>query len=288
METKDDGNIRSFEGGATRDTTEGKIDMEGFTHPMVMKQFAKFMSMNRMQSDGKLRDSDNWQSGMPKKVYMKSLRRHHDEAWETYRGYPSENGMIAALCGIMFNSMGMLLEILREQDMQLEDFDGTEPTPEMAKRLSAIEFAEVKEILSKAEYITQPVVTNDDTVAEDLMPVDPWVKASPLEHYRCMHNGIAKAHKDRRYRVPKVPWEGEKQEGIPLVIPSDYNHCIDVGHNEGYDYPHAPQEHLILDTAPTCYVHQDGMISCRNFYDQHCQANTNPPHDCPNVGMKGN
>jgi len=138
MSTKDDGNMTSFETGATRDTSEGKLDMEGFTHPMVEKQFAKYMNMNRIQSDGELRDSDNWQKGISKETYMKSLRRHHDEAWLEWRGFPSSNGMLAALCGIIFNAKGMMLELLKSHEYMLQDFDGSQPTPEMQKRLDKI------------------------------------------------------------------------------------------------------------------------------------------------------
>ena len=134
MGTKDDGILRAFDTGATRDTAEGKLDPEGFTHPMVMEQFYKYMSMNRLQSDGKLRDSDNWQKGIPKTAYMKSLKRHSDEVWKEHRGFPTRSGIIAALCGIMFNSMGMLHEVLRDDGWNLQDFDGDEPTPELEER----------------------------------------------------------------------------------------------------------------------------------------------------------
>lgn len=130
----DDGNIRQFESGATRDTAEGKLDPEGFTHPMVMKQFYKYMSMHRLQSNGELRDSDNWQKGIPIDAYMKSLKRHCDEAWLEHRGFDTENGMIANLCGVLFNGLGYLHEILKERDWVLQDFDGSEPIPEIKLR----------------------------------------------------------------------------------------------------------------------------------------------------------
>jgi hypothetical protein len=130
----DDKVMRSFDTGATRDTAEGKLDMEGFTHPMVMKQFAKYMNMNRLQSDGQLRDSDNWQKGIPIDAYMKSLRRHHDDLWQEHRGFTTANGLISALCGIIFNANGYLLEVLKDRQFQLQDFDGDHPTPEMKKR----------------------------------------------------------------------------------------------------------------------------------------------------------
>jgi len=145
MGTKDNGVVREFDTGATRDTAEGKLDPEGFTHPMVMKQFYKYMNMNRLQSDGSLRDSDNWQKGIPVDAYMKSLKRHSDDVWLEHRGFKTKAGIIAALCGIMFNSMGYLLEELKTRDFALEDFDGKEPTPEMADRLLLIDFGDNNE-----------------------------------------------------------------------------------------------------------------------------------------------
>lgn len=128
--SEDNGTIRKFESGATRDTAEGKLDMEGFTHPMVEKQFAKYMNMHRYQSDGEIRDSDNWQKGIDLEAYAKSLRRHHDDFWGQHRGFKSDNGIIADLCGIMFNTRGYLLEVLKARGFNLQDFDGTQPIPE--------------------------------------------------------------------------------------------------------------------------------------------------------------
>lgn len=151
----DDGTMNSFDTGATRDTSEGKLDMEGFTHPMVEKQFAKYMNMNRIQSDGQLRDSDNWQKGIPKKEYVKSLRRHHDDNWQEWRGHATEAGVIAALCGIIFNAKGLLLEILKDRDFELQDFDGDEPTPEMKERQDRINTTDYKvpSLQSVREYL---------------------------------------------------------------------------------------------------------------------------------------
>ena len=138
----DNGTIRAFDTGATRDTAEGKLDPEGFTHPMVLKQFYKYMSMNRLQADGKLRASDNWQKGIPKDAYVKSMKRHVDDVWCEHRGFPSDDGMVAALCGVMFNAMGMLLETLKDRGMKLHDFDGDDPTREMVDRKAAIDDTE--------------------------------------------------------------------------------------------------------------------------------------------------
>ena len=130
--TKDDGTMRSFDTGATRDTGEGKLDYEGFFSPVFMEQFAKYMNMHRLQSDGKLRDSDNWQKGIPTDVCIKSLYRHFMETWKEHRGWETEGGYLAGLMGMTFNIQMMTLNYIKEHGMQ--DFDGEEPTPEMAER----------------------------------------------------------------------------------------------------------------------------------------------------------
>lgn len=139
MTVKDDGVLRTFDTGATRDTSTDKLDMEGFTHPMVMKQFAKYMNMNRLQSNGTLRDSDNWQAGIPLDVYIKSMKRHFDDVWAEHRGFDTDAGLTASLCGLMFNVMGYLYESLKDMGWELQDFDGEEPTPDMAERKMKIE-----------------------------------------------------------------------------------------------------------------------------------------------------
>jgi hypothetical protein len=104
---------RQFSTGATRDTDEGKLDYEGFLSPIVLVEFAKYMNKNRVQSDGKTRDSDNWQKGIPKDAYMKSMYRHFMDLWLEHRGYPSRSNKIEALCAIIFNAQGYLLEELK-------------------------------------------------------------------------------------------------------------------------------------------------------------------------------
>jgi len=78
--------IRRFDTGATRDTDEGKLDFEGFLSPLVLERYAQYMNKHRKQSDGKLRDSDNWQKGIPLKAYIKSLWRHFFDLWKIHRG----------------------------------------------------------------------------------------------------------------------------------------------------------------------------------------------------------
>src|SRR3990167_2688002 len=106
--------IRTFGSGATRDTDEGKLDWEGFISPVAMRYFAEYMHRNRYQSDGTLRDADNWQKGMPRRQYMKSLIRHTWALWCNWRSEEGSQGLRKAtdlLCAIIFNAQGLLLEI---------------------------------------------------------------------------------------------------------------------------------------------------------------------------------
>lgn len=111
----DDGNIRRFSTGATRDTGEDKLDYEGFLSPLVVERYAEYMHKNRHQSDGSLRDSDNWQKGIPQDAYMKSGYRHFMDWWLDHRNYKSREGLEEALCGLIFNAMGYLHEHLKER-----------------------------------------------------------------------------------------------------------------------------------------------------------------------------
>lgn len=107
--------IRIFKSGATRDTDANKPDYEGFLSSLVVKRYGEYMNKHRLQSDGKIRESDNWQKGIPKEQYMKSLWRHLMDLWLEHRGFDSRDGIEDALCGIIFNGMGYLHEILKER-----------------------------------------------------------------------------------------------------------------------------------------------------------------------------
>ena len=106
--------MREFDSGATHDTTEGKLDYEGFLHPAVLQVYAEYMNKNRTQPDGQQRASDNWQLGIPKDAYMKSAWRHFHDWWSEHRGVQSREGLQAALCGLMFNAMGYMYEEIKE------------------------------------------------------------------------------------------------------------------------------------------------------------------------------
>jgi hypothetical protein len=104
--------FRTFETGACRDTDHGKIDPEGFLDPAVIRAFSEYMHRNRTMADGSVRDSDNWRRGIPLDAYMKSLWRHFLDVWEIHRGRPDDP--TEALCGVLFNSMGYLSEVLKD------------------------------------------------------------------------------------------------------------------------------------------------------------------------------
>ena|SRR3990167_10533123 len=104
--------MRYFKTGASRNSEENKLDYEGFLSPIVLERFAQYMHVHRVQADGKLRSSSNWQKGITKDSYMKSLLRHTFEVWKAHRGGKVEN-IQDSLCGVIFNSMGYLFEDLK-------------------------------------------------------------------------------------------------------------------------------------------------------------------------------
>jgi hypothetical protein len=102
--------VRTFSTGATRDTDENKLDFEGFFSPLVMEEFAKYMHGKRKMADGSMRDSDNWQKGIPTDAYMKSMWRHFFAVWKSHRaGTVSQEDLM----GLMFNVQGYAHEALK-------------------------------------------------------------------------------------------------------------------------------------------------------------------------------
>jgi hypothetical protein len=106
---------RYFASGAYRDGDAEKADYEGFLSPLVIEAFGDYMTKHRLQSDGQLRDSDNWQQGIPRSVYMKSAWRHFLDLWKEHRGLPSRDGLDEALGGLLFNVLGYWHEVLVER-----------------------------------------------------------------------------------------------------------------------------------------------------------------------------
>jgi hypothetical protein len=105
--------IRTFATGANRDVDTGKYDYEGFLSPLVMEAFGAYMNFNRHLPDGSRRDSDNWQHGIPRDVYAKSGFRHFIDWWRFHRGHSIVEGIVFAVCGLIFNAQGYLHEYLQ-------------------------------------------------------------------------------------------------------------------------------------------------------------------------------
>lgn len=103
--------VKEFKSGATR-SPEPLEDPEGFLSPFVIDAFNAYMAKHRTQSDGKLRASDNWQKGMPKRRYMRSMWRHFLQVWRIWRQEGRSGHLVEPLCALMFNVHGMLLEVL--------------------------------------------------------------------------------------------------------------------------------------------------------------------------------
>jgi hypothetical protein len=88
----------------------------------VTREFGRYMHEHRVQADGVIRDSDNWQKGIPKDAYVKSLVRHVEDVKLIHRGYPATDfttgadvSMKDALCAVLFNVQGLLHEILTSE-----------------------------------------------------------------------------------------------------------------------------------------------------------------------------
>jgi len=114
-----------FPSGAYRDGQEGKLDYEGHISPLALQAYAEYMHNARYRPDGTVRESDNWQLGIPISSYVKSLLRHVMDVWLWQRGGNNEEPIKAALCGTIFNAMGMLHELVKEENVYVQfDDDG--------------------------------------------------------------------------------------------------------------------------------------------------------------------
>jgi hypothetical protein len=107
--------VRTFITGATRDQDDTKHDPDGFLSPLVLERFFDYMTQHRIQADGKRRDSDNWQKGIPLDAYRKSAWRHFFDFWKEGRRPTGVRPALIeeALCALMFNIMGYLHEHLK-------------------------------------------------------------------------------------------------------------------------------------------------------------------------------
>lgn len=115
---KDSTVIRTFDTGATRDTTDGKHEPWGFMSALAEQRFCEYMTKHRMQADGSLRDSNNWKHGIPVPVYAHSLSRHIQDLRLILEGFPGravEGDLEEVLCAVLFNVQGMLHETVKHR-----------------------------------------------------------------------------------------------------------------------------------------------------------------------------
>ena len=113
--------MRKFKTGATRDEVEGKLSYVKGLSPIVLKRYLQYLDAHRTQADGQKRDFDNWKLGIDQETYLDGLGRHFWDVWLLCSGYPTEDNhgpveLEGALCAVMFNSMGMLHEILKNKE----------------------------------------------------------------------------------------------------------------------------------------------------------------------------
>jgi len=104
--------MREFKTGATRDVAEGKLDYHRFLCPFVLQRYCEYLQKHQKQADGKMREGDNWKKGIPIDVYMASLTRHFVEVWQ---GWQEGDISDEALSALLFNAMGMMHELLKEE-----------------------------------------------------------------------------------------------------------------------------------------------------------------------------
>ena len=110
--------VRLFETGATRSADAGRYDPEGFVSPIALERYCEYMHKHRFQADGSVRDSDNWQKGMPLASYAKGLWRHFLHFWQRHRGWTVTDPGAATdveedLCAMWFNIQGYLHELVK-------------------------------------------------------------------------------------------------------------------------------------------------------------------------------
>jgi len=114
--------VETFNTGASRDADENKPDLEGFVCPAVQEEYGKYMHKHRFLSDGTLRDSDNWQKGIPENRYAQCLVRHTHQFHMLHRGWDARDyqtdeplDIKETLCAVIFNASGYLHELLKKE-----------------------------------------------------------------------------------------------------------------------------------------------------------------------------
>jgi len=127
--------LRNFNTGAIRDTAEGKLNYIKGLSPIVDRGYLEYLDKHRKLPDGSMREFDNWKNGIPQEVYLESLDRHERAVWLICHGYKAfdnrgEVSLKDSLYGVLFNTIGMLHEILDKEVAKIgDDSNRTKPAP---------------------------------------------------------------------------------------------------------------------------------------------------------------
>lgn len=113
--------VRTFDSGATRDTTVGKLSYVKALSPIVLQRYVQYLDAHRKQSDGSMREFDNWKNGIPEDTYLDGLGRHFIAVWLLAQGYPASDNhgpvtLEDSLCAIIFGASGWLHELLKKDE----------------------------------------------------------------------------------------------------------------------------------------------------------------------------
>lgn len=112
--------IQQFESGATRDGDITKLSYVKALSPIVLQYYVDYIGRHRLQSNGNLRDWDNWKKGITQERYLDGLGRHNIAVWLLCQGFPANDNhgpvtLKDSLCGVIFNAQGILHEILKKK-----------------------------------------------------------------------------------------------------------------------------------------------------------------------------
>jgi len=112
--------MNTFDTGATRSEDTVRDDPDGYMSWPFMQMYFEYMTKNRVQADGAVRESDNWQKGIPKDRYMKGAYRHFMHWWARHRGHTVNDPMAADnieedMSALFFNLQGYAHELLKEK-----------------------------------------------------------------------------------------------------------------------------------------------------------------------------
>jgi len=106
--------VRRFDTGARRCGGD-KPEYAGYLSPAVVIAFGAYMFKHQIQADGTLRESRNWQKGIPLESYMQSMFRHFVDVWRLFEEpVKQDEALLEALMALLFNVQGMSHELLKE------------------------------------------------------------------------------------------------------------------------------------------------------------------------------